>query len=258
VLEAKIQLTNALGPAFIKQLAEQISTRVGERMSFWGNKKLDQYTTPENKEPYSMSVDGMPARSRADFQYARKSIQIYFIRKVVTVAIDAIRKAMETAINMRGPMDGTRGEWTNVPAIEKNVDVFYGGKDKPIVPVRVNEITSFSPGDVILVVPKYGLQVYANATKYRGSGPGIMAMAVRSIRSILQTRNKQSVLQITATRSRAAFYKMLQGPKPVRRVPGRSPKNNTPVEMTIPWPGADSLWVIAIRYRSTYKGAVNG
>jgi hypothetical protein len=103
----------------------------------------------------------------------------------------------------------------------------------------------------VLLVPTYGTQMFANASKF--GARGFMRRAAGSVRSALRITKssaRYSDLRVSAQRSRAAFYKMLEGPAPVRT--GR--RAGTRIQITVPRPGMDSAWVVAIRLREQANG----
>jgi hypothetical protein len=202
---------------------------------------------------YLIEVDGVKAPSRESFPTAKKRITIRFTDEMLKLAAGRLIGILQSAILSNGAQ-GKQGNWIDRSAMSARVVAFYGGKGKPLERISSTaEIPNFGPGDVLLLVPIYDAQMFANAKKFGATG--LMAKASAQIRKLLtgtvssKGAKRRSYLQVSAQRSRAVFHKLASGNE------GRAlrARDNSVIKMTVPRPGMDSAWCIAIRYREVAK-----
>jgi hypothetical protein len=226
---------------------------VTSRLSFHANRMLDAHLGRVGDVNYLVEVDGAKAVDRSSFATAKRRITIRFTDELLRLAASELVAILRSAIASNGAT-GRKGDWINKSAMAAKVAAFYGGKDKPLKRISATaEIPDFGPGDVLLLVPIYDAQMFANAKKFGATG--LMAKAAAQIRKLLvgtissRSAAKRSYLRVSAQRSRAVFNKLASGSE------GRSlrTRDNSVIKMTVPRPGMDSAWCIAIRYREVAK-----
>jgi hypothetical protein len=224
----------------LTELTGKIGSIVNGRLTYHADRLLDAQLRKDKDLKYVVEIDNRSAPDRSAFILATKRIRISFIERVLKVAIAELKAALENSISARA----SKQAWVNRGRVQSSVLVFYGGENKPIQNITAtSKIESFSPGDFILLAPSYGTQMYANATKFGANHYMRDAAArIRSKLNINKSTARYSDFRVSAQRSRAVFYKLLEQGAPVR-------ENGTRINITVPRPGMDSAWVIAIRLR---------
>lgn len=243
-----MQFLQAIGGDGASAVEAQVNAILEAELERHANRLLDIY---EDDREWTAAVDGRPVIGRA-FSGARKEIRITFVQEALQLAVRELGRILSRSIDRN--QDVTPEEdWFNKPEVKGSVQIFYGGLNKPIREITgVGSIERFLPGDVVILAPTYPTNVYANAKKY--GSRGFMAKAASAIRRKMGVNKRSSPLRVSAERSKAAFY--AQSRKSAYRG-YRFAKNGTkaglPIDITVPWVGADSAWTIAIRYRLTRR-----
>lgn len=231
--------------AFVQDIATS-------RIAFHANRMLDAQIQEAGDVNYIIEVDGLKAPDRKSFDTAKRKVVIRFTDELLRLAVKDFVNILRESIQINGAK-GAKGSWIDLGAMAASVVVYYGGKDKGLRRIGENEeIPEFGPGDVLLLTPVYDAQMFANARKFGATS--IMAKASAQIRkritgtSSAKGANKRSFLRVTAERSRAVFAKLAAGTS------GQSLRpDGSVIKMTVPRPGMDSAWSIAIRYREVAK-----
>jgi hypothetical protein len=243
------QVFTTLGPQFFADLDQKIQSALQPRMANAATRLLAaELRRGDDQRPYTVEVDDRNA-TPAQFIQARRRIRITFIQEAVRLAVSVMKGLMEREIgrsieaqkSFLSAQGSTSGQsWTNTREVQARVRLFYGGDGIPIREISgAADIETFAPGDVVFLVPAYGTQVYANASKYGGSG--FMRRSSAAIRRAVKVTKTRSPISIAAVRSRAVYYKLAESP--MHRPDG------TLIDPTTPWAGSDSAWCVVIRYR---------
>lgn len=212
------------------------------------SKKIAQVTTDaiekhgNGREWAGIADNKTTLKTSADFLKVERRLRIIFIQSAIELAVKELKNIMVRSIKQHA----SKERWINTPAIEVNVDLFLGrAGSKNVRPLHSSaDVQNFKAGDVIVLVPNFGSQMYANASKFGKFGAqGMMAQASRAIKSELKlTQRKQfSPIWVRAERSRQAFSHLKPATYP----------NGKPMHITTPEGRGgellDSAWTIAIR-----------
>lgn len=236
------------GVETLARLGAFVQNIVTQRLDFHANRMLDAHLEKVGDVNYLMEVDGVNAPDRRSFATARRRITIRFTDALLRLAADRFADILRGAIASEGAR-GPKGDWINKPEMAASVKVLYGKKGEKLKFVGEGEIPSFGPGDIVMLVPIYDAQMFANAKKFGATG--IMAKASSEIRKIVlgtvssRSAARKSQLRVFAQRSTAVFAKLATSGQ------GESHRTSdgSVIRMTLPRPNMNSSWVIIIRYK---------
>jgi hypothetical protein len=237
------------GVETLARLNTFVQNIVTKRLDFHANRMLDEHLAKVGDVNYLMEVDGVNAPDRRSFATARRRITIRFTDALIRLAAGRFADILRNAISTEGAR-GPKGSWINKPEMVASVKVLYGKKGEKLRFVSDSEeIPQFGPGDIVMLVPIYDAQMFANAKKFGATG--IMAKASAEIRKIVlgtvssRSAARKSQLRVFAQRSSAVFAKLATSNQ------GESHRttDGSVIRMTLPRPNMNSSWVIIIRYK---------